>query len=317
MIDLFQLRHVILIVIIGLSLAVTVVIMNRRSSNTMMSADPIEIPSLNRSKWDDEKLVVIPAIWKEIDWANQSSWPAWLLAGFKPQSSYRVHLYQRIDPNSTAPYDWPYCPNLHEEAGVYLKFIHDYYYDLPKKMLFIHGDPFVYGPFPIAAAQCVRDDVHYTSINSEWVTGRAWNIWENAENDTIERMYRCASYLLGLFGFDGESQLNPKNLVDKTNSTVTAPCCAQFFVTRERIQHYTYEQWSAIYRANQRTYCVSPGDTEIPGERGTKWFASSLQHLWHIILGLHPNEISLPKSKTASDLCHVFRSSCNGSPCLN
>ena len=277
------------------------------------------ISSPKHSQWEDDKLVVIPAIWKEIDWANQSSWPAWLLAGFKPQSSYRVHLYQRIDPYSMTPYDWPYCSNLHEEAGVYLKFIHDYYYDLPKKMLFIHGNPFVHNSLPIAAAQCVRNGVQYASINSEWFINRTWIAWVSltSENDTIGRMYRCASHILSLFGFDGESRLNPKNLLLRSNSTVTAPCCAQFFVTKERIHHYTYKQWSGVYRANQRAYCVSQNDTEVPGDGGIKWFGGSLEHLWHIILGLHPNDMPLPKINTTSHPCHLFRSSCEGSPCAN
>src|SRR5262249_38282983 len=121
------------------------------------------ISSSNRSKWEKNKLVVIPAMWKEINWANRSSWPLWLRQGLSlfnntPQSYY-VHLYQRIDPTSTPPYDWPYCHNVHEEPGVYLKFIYDYYYDLPDKMLFIHGDPYAHSPHPIEIAQCVRDDV--------------------------------------------------------------------------------------------------------------------------------------------------------------
>ena len=71
------------------------------------------IPSTNRSRWSDDKLVAIPAIGKEIDWANRSNWPSWLVQGLNSESLYQVHLYQRIDPNSTPPYDWPYCANRH------------------------------------------------------------------------------------------------------------------------------------------------------------------------------------------------------------
>ena len=312
-------------VIIGLFFAAIALIYttNERFRNTFVPSFPIStltstaVSSTNRSRWSDDKLVVIPAIWKEIDWANRSSWPLWLLEGLNPQSSYRVHLYQRIDFNSTAPYDWPYCANRHEETGVYLQFIYEYYYDLPKKMLFIHGNPFAHTSYSIESAHCIRDDVHYASINTVWFGDRAWNVWARGENDTVGRMYRCASYLLGLFGLDGDSQLNPKKLLPKSNSTVTAPCCAQFFVTRNRIRHYTYEQWSAVYRAHLQPYCVTPDDAEIPGEQGLKWFGGSFEHLWHVILGLYPSNMEVPRTDTTSDICHLFRSSCKGSPCTH
>ena len=295
--------------------------MNQRFQNTFKPTCPklnstiATILPNKRSKWEDDKLVVIPAFWKEIDWANRSSWPLWLLEGLNPQSSYQVHLYQRIDPNSTAPYDWPYCANRHEETGVYLQFIYEYYHDLPNKMLFIHGEPLKHSPSPIQIAQCMRKDVHYASVNPDYFFDRSWRMWVYTENDTIGHMYRCASYILGLFGFDGESQLNPNNITPKSNSTITAPCCAQFFVTRERIRHYTYEQWSAVYGANLRPYCVSPDDAELVGERDHKWFGGSFEHLWHVILGFHPNDMQLPKPKTISDPCHLLRSSCKGLPC--
>jgi hypothetical protein len=256
------------------------------------------IPSLNRSKWEVNKLVVIPAIWKEIDWANHSSWPFWLRQGLASQS-YHVHLYQRIDPNSTAPYDWPYCPNIHEEAGVYLQFIYDYYHDLPNKMLFIHGNPYAHSSHPIEAAQCIRDDVHYANINNNnlWIKDRAWSVWARDQNDSIAMMYKCAKHLLTLFGFDGEAQLNPNNIIPKDNNTISTFCCAQFFVTKERIHHYTYEQWSSVYHELFKPYCASEYAVEIPGEPDIKWFGGSFEHLWHVILGLHSTNMPSPRYK--------------------
>ena len=310
-----------MIVIIGLlfGAVVMVYIMNHRFQNKVVSSfRKLNLTSTNRRKWDDDKLIVIPAIWKEIDWTNRSGWPLWLLEGLNPQASYHVHLYQRIDPNSTAPYDWPYCANRHEEAGVYLKFIHDYYYDLPKKMLFIQGSPYTHSLNPIGSAQCVRDDVHYVSVNIPWFADRPWRMWAiDNDDDPIGKMYRCASRLLRLFGLNGDSQLNPQNIIIKSNGTVTAPCCAQFFVTKERIHHYTYEQWAAVFRANLQPYCATPDDAEVPGEGDSKWFSGSLEHLWHIILGLYPSNMEIPRTNTTSDPCHVFRSSCKGSPCAN
>ena len=182
-------------------------------------------------------------------------------------------------------------------------------------MLFIHGDPLSYSFNIIERSQCIPDDVHYASINTPWFTNRPWKMWINTEHDTGRKMYRCASYLWSLFGFDGEGQLNSKNITSKENNTVTAPCCAQFFVARERIQHYTYEQWAAVYRANLQPYCVIPDNGTIPSSLELVWFGRSLEHLWQIIFGLHPNDMSESKRGTASDTCHFFRSSCKDSPC--
>jgi len=279
----------------------------------------IIISSSNRSKWEKNKLIVIPAIWKEINWTNRSSWPLWLRQGLNlsnnASQSYHVHLYQRVDLNSTAPYDWPYCSNVHEEAGVYLKFIYDYYYDLPDKMLFLHGNPYAHSPHPIEIAQCVRDDVHYVNINNLWIQDRRWSVWRRDPKDNIGMMYKCAKRLLTLFGFDGEAQLNPNNITPGDNNVISTYCCAQFYVTKERIHHYTYEQWSSLYNASLEPFCTTENDRETPGKLGVKWFGGSFEHLWHVILGLNPTNMPAPRTKTNTDLCHFFRLSCIGSPC--
>jgi hypothetical protein len=272
-----------------------------------------------QSKWEKNKLVVIPAIWKEINWTNRLSWPLWLRQGLDLSNdasrSYHVHLYQRIDPDSKPPYDWPYCANVHEEAGVYLKFIYEYYHDLPDKMLFVQGNPLEHSPHPIETAQCIRDDVHYASINGFWNIERPWSFWPRDSTDNIAIMYKCAVRLLSLFGFNGEAQLNPNSLRPKDDNVVTAICCAQFYVTKERIHRYTYEQWSSVYRASHEPYCASKLDREKPGVKGIKWFGGSLEHLWHVILGLHATNMPRPIPKTYTDRCLLFRPSCKGSPC--
>ncbi|CAF1019981.1 unnamed protein product [Adineta ricciae] len=293
----------------------------RPFSSSMMNSS-LSTPSTMRSKWKKNRLVVIPALWKEINWADRSSWPLWIRDGLdlfnpNPSRSYDIHLYQRIDPNSTVPYDWPYCQNVHEEAGVYLKFIYDYYYDLPDKMLFLHGNPHAHSPHPIEAAQCVRDDVYYANINTFWIQDRPWSIWSRDPKDNIGLMYKCAARLLTFFGFDAEAQLNPDKRTPKDNNLISTTCCAQFYVRKERIQHYTYEQWTALYRASLEPYCTTELDREQPGKGGTKWFGGSFEHLWHVILGLNPVNMLPRRAKTSTDICHLFRASCNGSLCKN
>lgn len=271
------------------------------------------------SKWPINKLVVVPAVWDEINWNSQTSWPLWLRAGLSMSGnssvSYHVHLYQRIDPESKAPYNWPYSKNVHEEAGVYLQFIHDYYYDLPEKMLFLQGNPFKHAPHPIETAQCVRDDVHFVNINSLWIQNRPWSFFPRLPNDSVSLMYRCASRLLKLLDYDPELQFNPTQSAERNNSFISTYCCAQFYVTKQRIHHYTYEQWSRLYNASLQPYCVTESDRETPGQKGNKWFGGSFEHLWHVILGLHSTNMEPPINGTNTDRCHFFRPSCKGSPC--
>ncbi|CAF5151525.1 unnamed protein product, partial [Rotaria sp. Silwood1] len=52
-----------------------------------------------RSIWPINKLVVVPAMWKEINWTNPLSWPLWLRTGLNMTKNnsvpYHVHLYRR------------------------------------------------------------------------------------------------------------------------------------------------------------------------------------------------------------------------------
>ncbi|CAF1499009.1 unnamed protein product [Adineta steineri] len=275
----------------------------------------------NKSKWKKNRLVIIPAIYNEIKWNNNSTWPFWLRQGLdlfnkNLSRSYDIYLYQRIDPNCNPPYTWPYSPNMHEEAGVYLKFIYDFYYDLPDKMLFIHAKPTQHSLQPIEASQCIRDDVYYTTINDLWIQNRPWTSKMRDPIDNQSLIYKCAKHLLNLFGFDGEAQLNPDNQQPNDHNVISAMCCAQFYVRKERIHHYTYEQWSSVYNASLQPYCTHILDREFPGRMvGVKYFGGSLEFLWHIILGLHPAYMLPPRTNTNTDLCHLFYPSCRGSLC--
>ena len=184
-------------------------------------------------------------------------------------------------------------------------------------MLFLQGNPIKHSRYPIEAAQCIRDDVHFANINFQWIQDRPWSIWARDPTDNIGLMYKCAVHLLSLFGFDGEAQLNPNNRTPKDNNVISTKCCAQFYVTKERIHHYTYEQWSSLYNASLEPYCRSELDRDVPGKKDTKWFGGAFEHLWHVILGLHPTDMPTPRNKTVTDQCHLFRSSCKGSPCSN
>jgi hypothetical protein len=182
-------------------------------------------------------------------------------------------------------------------------------------MLFLHGNPYLHSRHPIETAQCVRNDVHYININNRWIQNRRWSVWLRDPKDNIGMMYKCAKRLLTLFGFDGEAQLNPENTIPEDDNVISTYCCAQFYVTKERIHHYTYKQWSSLYHASLEPFCTTKYDRETPGKVGVKWFGGSFEHLWHVILGLNPTNMPLPINKTNTDRCHFFRLSCKKSPC--
>jgi hypothetical protein len=308
--------------------AVMMVFSTKKMQKTQCTVflEPADVSSTNsssrKSKWPRNTLVVVPAIWKEISWADRSRWPAWLrdglgLSGTNPRS-YLIHLYQRMDPNSTYPYDWPYSINVHEETGIYLQFIHDYYHDLPDKMLFIHGKPSVHTSHnPIQSAQCIRDDVHFASVNDdrEFIRKRPWTYWPRDPDDNVGIMYKCAKRILTIVGYDAELQLNPTNIASKDENFISAFCCAQFYVTKERIHRYTYEQWLSLYRARLEPFCTTPRENERLG-KGIQWFGGTFEHIWHVILGLYPVDAPSLQANTTTDRCQWFRPSCKGSPCI-
>ena len=289
----------------------------RRQARNLTQSPAIRhntIASRNYSRWAPNKLVIIPAVWKEINWANRSSWPHWLQEGLhlnlNSSSLYDVYLYQRIDPDARPPYDWPYCPNGREESGVYLQFIRDFYYDLPKKMLFIHGNPFLHSKDAIEKALCIHDDVHFVHINDAWIQNRTWIMWPRDPTDNISMGYKCAAHILNLFHYDAEFILNPSNHTPKDESVVSTFCCAQFYVTKQRIHRYKYRIWSALYNLSRQSFCSTPIDREIVGEPVIKFFGGSLEHLWHVILGLQPIN-----SRIEPNNCFLFRPSCSKSSC--
>ncbi|CAF1058498.1 unnamed protein product [Adineta steineri] len=275
-----------------------------------------------RSKWPRNTLVVVPAIWKEINWTNPSNWSSWLREGLelyatKPRT-YHVHLYQRFDPSSNYPYNYPYCMNIREESGVYLQFIHDYYHDLPDKMLFIHGNPFVHTKLdPIQSALCFHDDVQFASVNDnrEFIKKRSWTYWPRDPSDNIGLMYKCAKRILYSFGYFADSILNPNDLKRKDENLISAFCCAQFYVTKARIHHYTYEQWVKLYDMIREPYCTTPTEN-TDGLKDIQWFGGTLEHLWHVILGLSEVDSPLPIAKTTTDRCMWLRPSCRERTCF-
>jgi hypothetical protein len=272
------------------------------------------------SRWKSNQLLVIPALWKEIDWIHHSTWPHWLTQGLSRFNGnttrpYEVYLYQRFDPKSSAPYDWPYYSNVHRAADIFLKFIDDFYDNLPDKMLFIPDGSFVHSSQLIKEAQCVRDDIRYLRLDGQWNQNRSCTLQQDDLNKNAQLIHECASLLLTRFGFDGQAELNSTRRGIQDTSMLSSTCRTPFYVTKERIRHYTHKQWSSLYRANLESVCTNIIDRVTDRETRQKWFEHNRQYLWDTILGLDQTSLLTSKDVTKSEKCHFFRSSCSGSPC--
>jgi hypothetical protein len=76
-----------------------------------------------KTVWNSS-VVIVPAVFRE--WEN--GWPPWT-------QNRTIYLYQRTNPSGPR-----YCKNQAYEAGVYLKFIVDFYEDLPDQTVFVHAE---------------------------------------------------------------------------------------------------------------------------------------------------------------------------------
>jgi hypothetical protein len=75
------------------------------------------------TSWNSS-VVIVPTVFTE--WDN--GWPAWT-------ENRTVYLYQRTDPNAPR-----FCKNTGHEAGVILRFIVEFYDDLPNQTVFLHSE---------------------------------------------------------------------------------------------------------------------------------------------------------------------------------
>ena len=109
-------------------------------------------------EWN-HSVVAIPAVYSEWD-----DWlPPWYINPNKWNIS--VFTYQRRDPKKEH-----YVPNMGGEAGVYLKFVIDFYDNLPDVSLFVHGRPDDHRPIMsnhLDWAGCIKPNIlnGYHTVN--------------------------------------------------------------------------------------------------------------------------------------------------------
>ena len=98
--------------------------------------------------WPVNTTVVVPAVYEEYE----QNFPPWLLR-------WPVWIYQRK--NENAPL---FCPNYGHEGGVYLKFIVDFYDNLPEKIAFIQATPEEHFGDWEGLVRCLKPEINFTTL---------------------------------------------------------------------------------------------------------------------------------------------------------
>ena len=268
-------------------------------------------------------VVIIPAAYDEFV-ADTPGWMRELLTSEKRS----LFLYQRMD---TAKAHWAH--NIGFESGIYLRFIVDHYDNLPEVMVMVHGIPDGHNPRWREWTGCLRPNMTYTSLNTEWVEDRSID----AEAPSLafspyqHWTEQCMRDVLDLIGTPAQ----PKQAL-----SFRTYCCAQFAVHRDVIRRRPKALWQELYSrfgappgichkgpsrpldelvsnspvvlAGQKTW----GEEHEDGEQhGKIVLGLTLEHLSGAVFGFEPWAMAGPYGQ--DHYCAQFfpASQCPGSPC--
>lgn len=219
----------------------------------------------NHSRGNITKALIIASTTKD-----DTKW----LSQIPPSLNWTIHHY-RIDAPISASLTVPSPKG--NEAMVYLTYIIDNYDHLPDIMFFHHAHL-------TAWHQRLSSLVEVTRLRPEYILGAGYastRCLSGRENmvslkdgtpgdwDKFPRLDRKTRLVTLLDAF-----LEPEKGEDKIPVQIAAPCCAQFAVSRERVQSRSKDWWEAL-----REWVI---------ETPLKSFDSGrlMEHLWHIWFGM-------------------------------
>jgi hypothetical protein len=260
------------------------------------------------ARWPTWK-VLVPAVYKE--W--QAGPPSWV----RNTSAHSVFLYQRYNPRAPN-----FAYNFGTEGGVFLRFIVDFYHDLPDVTVFLHGgNPADHNPRVWDLVRCLRPDATFVPLNDVFVHNRSvaefsfygWSVW----------LEQCWRDFLAAFNVT----FPPRQRVG-----VSFTCCSQFAVSRRTLRRHSLETYRRALRIAGEPPEVcheGPADrralwaTRLPGQKlwrerplhhGRHTAGLAFEHLNHIVLGGQPFHA---RPYTQVSLCQQFlpANECPGSPC--
>lgn len=294
-----------------------------RDEPLFLAQNDKSVRSVNYSGSWKTPVVVVPATYNEFIGIT----PGFMLELLtSPKRS--LYLYQRFEKELGH-----YAHNIGFESGIYLRFIVDHYDDLPEVMVGVHGGPEAHNLAWRQWVGCLRPNMTYTSLNTEWVEDR---VIEAEAPSPVFSPYQlwteqCMRDVLDLIG----APIKPRQPLP-----FHTYCCAQFAVHRDVIRRRPKAVWEKLYAM----FGAPPGLCHTGPPRDLSELVSSSpevvaeNHPWgpeyddgdqhgKIVLGLTMEHLSgtvfggepwdMPQPYGQGHFCAQFfpASVCPGSPC--
>jgi hypothetical protein len=295
-----------------------------RDEDLFLGQNDAAVRAANYSGRWKTPVVVVPATYNEF----VALTPGWMLELLtSPKRS--LYLYQRFEPGRLH-----FAHNVGFESGIYLRFVVDHYDDLPEVVVFVQGGPESHNFEWRQWVGCLRPNMSYTSLNTEWVEDR---VIEGDAPSPIFSPYQlwteqCMRDVLELLGTP---------LAPRAPLPFQTYCCAQFAVHRDVIRARPKAGWEALYAR----FGTPPGRCHVGPPRPLDELASNTPAVraenqpWgpelddgdqfqKIVLGLTMEHLAgavwggepwrLPAPYGQPHFCSQFfpASECPGSPCL-
>jgi hypothetical protein len=238
-------KHVLLLVVAVVAAAAAVAVVAERRGAPQPPPEHFQAARWS-DPWDStEPLIIVSAHFSEdLAWLKESPYP--------------VVVCSKHGADAPAIPAEPRCvqPNRGRESSAYLKFIKEFYHELPKRVAFIHGHETSWhqNMDMLGAITHARKDLNYVGLNNMFYDNRDMDNPVYSEfKPTWDEHFR--PYV--------RREL-PERIVND--------CCAQFIVSRTAIQRLpqeAYAHWLDIVHAVEDDYTLG----------------QQLEFVWHIVFG--------------------------------
>lgn len=272
--------------------------------------------------------VVVPAVYTE--WLSKGM-PYWVdNRKLHKDYGFEIFLYQKS--NASAPNY--ISSNRGLEAGVYLRYIVDFYNNFPDFAIFLHGFPGHHSPGWLNYVKCLKPSMNYSSINngkSSYTGKRSVRTWKPQYSIWIEQCYR--DVLKITFGLEENSTAFHESFPVKKALVFGGQCCSQFIMSRAKVHQRPLATWKKLLHIiGEQNYChegppdyknlnsfrqkkVGPEPENLDSKPGRFTQVNAMEHLGHTVYG-GDQRIFIPMA-TMDSICKDFLrdDKCPRSPC--
>ena len=219
--------------------------------------------------------------------------PAWACPG--PEDRYSMApFYQRLDVRAPR-----FVPNYAFEAGIYLRFVKDYYYLLPKLAVFLQADAYVsdinINPGRIADLRHRLNNLDIEAMRSSGVGYLPMNDFFVRDRTTLRwygmgvgsEVQQCWEQVARWYGHADAFDSQPE-------PTVSFYCCNYFAVLPENILRTPFDTWKLVYELLVEHGTCHPGHVGPDRDLGKHEAAGTFEHLAPLIWGDNNAKANLP-----------------------